>query len=241
MSAEASPSSISDSLASTHLTDSSSTVPDPLSTPSVPSVPASDGRPQGTAKVKKEKSDRKILRATVKCPKGTRDSDPLQMRIRERAFSLVKAVFERHGAVAIDTPVFELKDTLMGQYGEDSKLIYDLADQGGEICALRYDLTVPFARYLGEHSVDHLKRYHIARVYRRDQPALNKGRFREFYQSDTHTALHCTALHKRLVLALSPSFPRQRSPLLAPRCAAVCVCQVRLRHRRHVRPDGARQ
>jgi histidyl-tRNA synthetase len=56
-------------------------------------------------------------------------------------------VFKRHGAVSIDTPVFELRETLTGKYGEDSKLIYDLADQGGEILSLRYDLTVPFARY----------------------------------------------------------------------------------------------
>jgi histidyl-tRNA synthetase len=58
----------------------------------------------------------------------------------------IRRVFKRHGAVEIDTPVFELKETLTGKYGEDSKLIYDLADQGGELLALRYDLTVPFAR-----------------------------------------------------------------------------------------------
>ena len=145
-----------------------------------PSVPVS----QPTARAKKEKAPNKTLRSSVKCPKGTRDFHPSQMRIRDRAFSLVKGIFQRHGAVALDTPVFELKETLMGQYGEDSKLIYDLADQGGEICALRYDLTVPFARYLGEHGRVNMKRYHIARVYRRDQPALTKGRFREFYQCD---------------------------------------------------------
>jgi len=66
------------------------------------------------------------------------------MTIREKTFSTIKEVFKRHGAVTIDTPVFELKDVLTGKYGEDSKLIYDLADQGGEICALRYDLTVDF-------------------------------------------------------------------------------------------------
>lgn len=49
----------------------------------------------------------------------------------------ITGVFQRHGAVAIDTPVFELRETLMGKYGEDSKLIYDLADQGGEILSLR--------------------------------------------------------------------------------------------------------
>ena len=51
------------------------------------------------------------------------------MAIRERAFSIITGVFKMHGGVALDTPVFELRETLMGKYGEDSKLIYDLADQ----------------------------------------------------------------------------------------------------------------
>lgn len=57
-----------------------------------------------------------------------------------------------------------LSQTLTGKYGEDSKLIYDLADQGGELLALRYDLTVPFARYLALHGLGNIKRYHIAKV-----------------------------------------------------------------------------
>ena len=57
-------------------------------------------------------------------------------------FDIITTCFKRHGAVTISTPVFELKETLMGKYGEDSKLIYDLADQGGELLSLRYDLTV---------------------------------------------------------------------------------------------------
>lgn len=78
-----------------------------------------------------------------------------------------------------------MKEILSGKYGEDSKLIYDLADQGGELCSLRYDLTVPFARWLAMNSsVQNIKRYHIAKVYRRDQPAMTKGRMREFYQCD---------------------------------------------------------
>jgi histidyl-tRNA synthetase len=75
-----------------------------------------------------------------------------------------------------------LQDVLTGKYGEDSKLIYDLKDQGGEILALRYDLTVPFARYLAMNKITNIKRYHIAKVYRRDNPAMTKGRYREFYQ-----------------------------------------------------------
>ncbi len=109
---------------------------------------------------------------------------PLQMAIRERAFNIIKGVFKKHGAVEIDTPVFELKETLMGKYGEESKLIYDLEDQGGELLSLRYDLTVPFARYVALHNFPSIKRFHIAKVYRRDNPQMNKGRFREFYQCD---------------------------------------------------------
>ena len=68
-------------------------------------------------------------------------------------------MFKRHGAETIDTPIFELKEVLTGKYGEDSKLIYDLADQGGEILALRYDLTVPFARYCAMNKITNIKRY----------------------------------------------------------------------------------
>ncbi|KAK7097412.1 hypothetical protein V1264_004396 [Littorina saxatilis] len=78
----------------------------------------------------------------LKTPKGTRDYNPHQMAIREGVFGKIIRCFKRHGAETIDTPVFELKETLTGKYGEDSKLIYDLKDQGGEICSLRYDLTV---------------------------------------------------------------------------------------------------
>ena len=107
------------------------------------------------------------------------------MVIRDRIFNTIIDVFKRHGAVTIDTPVFELRQILSGKYGEDSKLIYDLSDQGGEICSLRYDLTVPFARWLAMNpQIQSIKRYHIAKVYRRDQPAMMKGRMREFYQCD---------------------------------------------------------
>lgn len=122
------------------------------------------------------------VRRLPKIPKGTRDFGKEQMAIRERAFSIITGVFKMHGATALDTPVFELRETLMGKYGEDSKLIYDLADQGGELCSLRYDLTVPFARYVAMNSISALKRYQIAKVYRRDNPS--KGRYREFYQCD---------------------------------------------------------
>ena len=109
------------------------------------------------------------------------------MAIRQSLFNTITRIFERHGGVTIDTPVFEMRDILSGKYGEDSKLIYDLADQGGDACSLRYDLTVPFARYLamqGKKDAQQMKRYQIAKVYRRDQPIMTKGRLREFYQCD---------------------------------------------------------
>ncbi|XP_051144804.1 histidine--tRNA ligase, cytoplasmic isoform X2 [Andrographis paniculata] len=68
-------------------------------------------------------------RRLPKLPKGTRDFAKEQMAIREKAFAIITEVFKRHDAMALDTPAFELRETLMGKYGEDSKLIYDLADQ----------------------------------------------------------------------------------------------------------------
>ncbi|CAE6534423.1 unnamed protein product [Rhizoctonia solani] len=132
------------------------------------------------------KADSKKDRLVLKTPKGTRDWSPLEMSIREHIFSTLQRVFKAHGGVTIDTPVFELREILTGKYGEDSKLIYDLQDQGGELCSLRYDLTVPFARFLAMNGTTYptIKRYHIAKVYRRDAPAMTKGRMREFYQCD---------------------------------------------------------
>lgn len=125
----------------------------------------------------------------LKTPKGTKDWSGSDALLRDRIFSTIADIFKRHGGTALDTPVFELRDILAGKYGEDSKLIYDLQDQGGELCSLRYDLTVPFARWLAMNpDVRSIKRYHIAKVYRRDQPAVSKGRMREFYQCDFDTA-----------------------------------------------------
>lgn len=127
----------------------------------------------------------KAPKVALKTPKGTKDWGPQDMAIREHIFKTIIDVFKHHNGVTIDTPVFELKEILTGKYGEDSKLIYDLADQGGESCSLRYDLTVPFARYLAMNKdIESIKRYQIAKVYRRDQPAMTKGRMREFYQCD---------------------------------------------------------
>ncbi|KAL1406373.1 Cytoplasmic and mitochondrial histidine tRNA synthetase [Vanrija albida] len=120
----------------------------------------------------------------LKVPKGTIDQKPAAALLRKKIFATLEGIFAKHGGELIDTPVFELKEILAGKYGEDSKLIYDLQDQGGELCSLRYDLTVPFARYLAMNGITSMKRYHIAKVYRRDQPVMSKGRMREFYQCD---------------------------------------------------------
>lgn len=115
---------------------------------------------------------------------GCIDILPAQMKVREEVIKLVTSIFKRHGGVAIDTPVFELRSVLTEKYGEESKLIYNLEDQGGELLSLRYDLTVPFARFVATNDRSNIRRYHIAKVYRRDKPAIERGRFREFYQCD---------------------------------------------------------
>lgn len=130
------------------------------------------------------KPQEKSSKIQLKTAKGTRDYGADHMAIRNDVLGRITEVFKRHGAVNIDTPIFELKEVLTGKYGEDSKLIYDLADQGGEFLSLRYDLTVPFARYLAMNKISNIKRYQIAKVYRRDNPSITRGRYREFYQCD---------------------------------------------------------
>lgn len=132
----------------------------------------------------KKASKKAAVQFTLKTPKGTKDWADKDMVLRSAIFDTITKVFKRHGGVTIDTPVFELREILSGKYGEDSKLIYNLEDQGGELTSLRYDLTVPFARFLAMNGIQSIKRYHIAKVYRRDQPAMTKGRMREFYQCD---------------------------------------------------------
>ncbi|CAF0850393.1 unnamed protein product [Brachionus calyciflorus] len=135
-------------------------------------------------KPQKPKKESEATKFLLKAPKGTRDFDPLQMAVRENVFKTIIECFQLHGAVTIDTPVFERKEILTQKYGEDSKLIYDLSDQAGELLSLRYDLTVPFARYLAMNRLINIKRYQIGKVYRRDQPCAARGRYREFYQCD---------------------------------------------------------
>lgn len=141
-------------------------------------------------------------------PSGTRDFLPNQMQKRNYLFSEIKSVFEQYGYQPIDTPVFENLTTLTGKYGDEGdQLLYKILNQGdflkevpAQVAAekdskkmvnyitdkgLRYDLTVPLARYVVMHQNDltfPFKRYHIAPVWRGDRP--QKGRYREFYQCD---------------------------------------------------------
>lgn len=141
-------------------------------------------------------------------PKGTRDFLPQQVAKRNYIFSTIKKAFQTYGYVPIETPVMEKLSTLTGKYGEEGdkllfkilnngdflkkaddqaleeknskKLISSIADRG-----LRYDLTVPFARFVTMHQNDisfPFKRYQIQQVWRADRP--QKGRYREFYQCD---------------------------------------------------------
>ncbi|HEU4792367.1 MAG TPA: histidine--tRNA ligase [Nitrolancea sp.] len=117
--------------------------------------------------------------------KGMRDFLPEQMLLREQIIGTLRAVFQRYGFEPIETPVVEYLETLTGKYGEDEKLIYQFKDRGDRSVGLRYDLTVPLARYIANHRSKltfPFKRYHIAPVFRADRPQA--GRYREFWQGD---------------------------------------------------------
>lgn len=117
--------------------------------------------------------------------KGMRDFLPEQMLLRQYVISTFRSVFERYGFEPIETPVIEYLEVLTGKYGEDERLIYHFEDRGGRQVGLRYDLTVPLARYIASHRHEltfPFKRYHIAPVFRADRP--QRGRYREFWQCD---------------------------------------------------------
>lgn len=144
-------------------------------------------------------------------PKGTRDFGPSEMACRNYIFDTVKKVFRRYGYSPIETPAMENLSTLLGKYGEEGdKLLFKILNSGDafkdiqqmdpgqlaeagsnalalKVCekGLRYDLTVPFARYVVQHRNEltfPFKRYQIQPVWRADRP--QKGRYREFYQCD---------------------------------------------------------
>ncbi|CAK5268567.1 unnamed protein product [Mycena citricolor] len=146
------------------------------------SLAMSKGADAGGSKDAAKKRERLLL----KTAKGTRDFGPAEMACRERIERTVKDCFSAFGGACLDTPVFERKDILTGKYGEDAKLIFDLMDQGGEQLALRYDHTVPLARYLAMSGATNTqsKLWQVGKVYRRDNPVVSKGRMREFSQAD---------------------------------------------------------
>ncbi|MBR6893256.1 MAG: histidine--tRNA ligase [Bacteroidaceae bacterium] len=146
--------------------------------------------------------------ANVSIPKGTRDFSPVEMAKRNYIFNTIKEVYALYGFQQIETPAMENLSTLMGKYGEEGdKLLFKIQNSGdyfkgltdGELLSrnaaklaskfcekgLRYDLTVPFARYVVMHREElalPFKRYQIQPVWRADRP--QKGRYREFYQCD---------------------------------------------------------
>jgi histidyl-tRNA synthetase len=141
-------------------------------------------------------------------PKGTRDFSPAEVAKRQYIIQIIKTNFEKFGFAPIETPSFENSETLMGKYGEEGdRLIFKILNSGDYLekansefletknstkltpsiseKALRYDLTVPFARYVVQHQNEiefPFKRYQIQPVWRADRP--QKGRFREFFQCD---------------------------------------------------------
>jgi histidyl-tRNA synthetase len=119
-------------------------------------------------------------------PRGMRDILPQKMLLRQYVIGQVEKVFQRFGFEPLQTPVLELRETLMGKFGPDAeKLIYDAQHrEGKEELSLRYDLTVPLTRVVAMYPelVKPFKRYQIAPVWRAERP--QKGRYREFYQCD---------------------------------------------------------
>ena len=135
-------------------------------------------------------------------PKGTRDFSPAEMMRRTYIFETIKSVFRTYGFAPLETPSMENLSTLLGKYGDEGdKLLFKILNSGdyaaglsedemrnaSKICekGLRYDLTVPFARYVVQHQSEiafPFKRYQVQPVWRADRP--QKGRYREFYQCD---------------------------------------------------------
>jgi len=121
--------------------------------------------------------------------KGFRDFPPALAMPREHMIDAAKAVFRSYGFAPIDTPALEYSEILTGKGGEESdKQMYRFTDHGGRDVALRFDLTVPFARFAAQHAQQlglPFKRYHVGPVWRGEN--TQRGRYREFYQCDFDT------------------------------------------------------
>ena len=139
--------------------------------------------------------------------KGFRDIDPEEALKRGRVVSLLKSVFKSYGFAPLETPTLEYASVLEGKYGEEGeKLLYKFKDRGGRDAALRYDLTVPLARYIAQNKgkiTFPFKRYQIGSVFRADKPQA--GRYREFTQVDIDTVGTDTALADAEILAVISS------------------------------------
>jgi len=120
----------------------------------------------------------------MKTPKGTKDSSPENEKLKTLVLNECEKIFRNYNAEKMDTPTFELYSILMNKYENVDKEIFILENkkENGEKCALRYDLTVPFSRYIKMNNIKKMKRYQIGKVFRRDQPS--KNRYREFTQCD---------------------------------------------------------
>jgi histidyl-tRNA synthetase len=116
---------------------------------------------------------------------GFRDQLPRQMLLRRTLIKRFQRIFEAHGFEPIDTPALEHLEVLTGKAGENEKLMYHFLDHGDRPVGMRYDLTVPLARFVANHQNElpmPFKRYHIAPVWRAEK--AQRGRFREFWQCD---------------------------------------------------------
>jgi histidyl-tRNA synthetase len=160
-------------------------------------------------------------------PKGTRDFTPAEMARRNYIFDAIRSIFKLHGFLPIETPAMENLSTLMGKYGEEGdKLLFKILNSGNYLSdipedvyagresgkmlkhisekGLRYDLTVPFARFVVQHNNEitfPFKRYQIQPVWRADRP--QKGRYREFYQCDVDVIGSNSLLYEVEMLAIA--------------------------------------
>lgn len=121
-------------------------------------------------------------------PKGFGDILPQEAAKRRSMINAIVPVLEKYGFIPLETPTVEFAETLLGKYGEDEKLIYQFEDKGGRKLALRYDLTVPLARFVANNLGllrPTFSRYQIGQCFRGEKP--QKGRRREFTQFDFDT------------------------------------------------------
>jgi histidyl-tRNA synthetase len=127
-----------------------------------------------------------VIRMTeVRTPLGTIDLNENDILIRNHIFEVSKKILKLRGATQIETPIMEMFNMVDSLYGgEFNKLVYTLDDDNHNKLFLRYDLTIPLARYIGMNGLIKFRRFQFGKVYRKDDPQIHKGRFREFYQFD---------------------------------------------------------